>query len=65
MLVDSAVPTTGIAPSTSLASSSSPSPFHLQQQAGSSRRMGGGNGGDSRSSATPGEDRERLIGRDR
>ena len=63
MLVDSAVPTTGIAPSTSLVSSSS-SPFHLQQ-AGSSRRMGGGNGGDSRSSATPGEDRERLIGRDR
>ena len=64
MLVDSALPTTtGIAPSTSLASSSS-SQFHLQH-AGPSRRMGGGNGGDSRSSATPGEDRERLIGRDR
>ena len=63
MLVESAVPTTGIASSTSLASTSSP--FHLQQ-AGSSRRMGGGgNGGDSRSSATPGEDRERLIGRER
>jgi hypothetical protein len=62
MLVDSAVPTTGIAPPTSLASSSS-SPFHIQQ-AGSSRRMGG-NSGDSRSSATPGEDRERLIGRER
>ena len=63
MLADSTVPSTGIAPSTSLASSS-PSPFHLQQ-AGSSRRMGSGNGGDSRSSATPGEDRERLIGRER